>query len=730
MSARSTQVFLHNETEFILTRIEEDIPHGEWGDDGRQEPAMQIAPNTVDEMGSDSSGVATGTEASVRYRIAGGKNSSVYVHWDNPFDGVNSSHQFTDPDFEVFHTGGDGNNAVIDVFLRRSARHAVANFLPSRNGYHFGNHWGDVPYSLPPLRGSILDKKYGSAKDGLCGGMVYSVRDFFEAQRPIPPDTVPPAGEQNPLFINIVNRLFDTFDIDDVTLYLKLMDPLYPDTDENILNPVGLANGRAFVMANIEFPMIRQDILAGHTSPMGLVQIKSISPFDLGHNHQVLAYAYQARGQDIDLWVYDPNCPGRDDIKLSFNITSTADPIVVTHNVDDNSHPIYCFFRTNYSFSSPPDLWMPRIAGVSLIHPRSDEGAVSLYVVGTDGQVWSNFWPAAGSIQWNGWFPIGPNTFPLGSPVSLIHPRSDEGAVSLYLVGTDGQVWSNFWPAASSAQWNGWFPIGPNTFPLGSSVSVNHSRSDEGAVSLYVIGIDGQVWSNFWPAVGSTQWNGWFPIGPNIFPVGSPVSVIHPRSDEGTVSLYVVGTDGQVWSNFWPAVGSTQWNGWFPIGPNTFPVGSPVSVIHPRSDEGTVSLYVVGTDGQVWSNFWPAVGSTQWNGWFPIGPNTFPVGSLVSVIHPRSDEGAVSLYVVGTDSQVWSNFWPAAGSTQWNGWFPIGPNTFPQGFPVNVIHPRIVEGAVSLYVIGTDGKVWSNFWPAQPAQWNGWFPIGDNVFPR
>jgi hypothetical protein len=49
-----------------------------------------------------------------------------------------------------------------------------------------------------------------------------------------------------------------------------------------------------------------------------------------------------------------------------------------------------------------------------VIHPRSDEGAVSLYVIGSDGKVWSNFWPVAkGSFAWNGWFPVGNNTFPI-----------------------------------------------------------------------------------------------------------------------------------------------------------------------------------------------------------------------------------------------------------------------------------------------------------------------------
>jgi hypothetical protein len=168
-----------------------------------------------------------------------------------------------------------------------------------------------------------------------------------------------------------VNRLFDTFDIDDVTLYLKLMDPLYPDTDENVLNPVGLANGRAFVMANIEFPMIRNDILAGHPSPVGLVMIKSVLPTNLGNNHQVLAYGYQQSGDSVTVWLYDPNTLLSDDVKMQFNVRTTAERIDVTYNVDakDESgtrRPIYCFFRTNYQFSKPlPSTFSLRLYGAS-----------------------------------------------------------------------------------------------------------------------------------------------------------------------------------------------------------------------------------------------------------------------------------------------------------------------------------------------------------------------------
>jgi hypothetical protein len=72
--------------------------------------------------------------------------------------------------------------------------------------------------------------------------------------------------------------------------------------------------------------------------------------------------------------------------------------------------------------------------------------------------VWTNFYPSAdGSAKWNGWIPIGNNTFPK-VPVSTL--SNGPGRSSLYLAGNDNRVWTNFYPSADgSAKWNGWIPI-------------------------------------------------------------------------------------------------------------------------------------------------------------------------------------------------------------------------------------------------------------------------------
>lgn len=365
MPTRSTLVLLHNETNQVLLHPRHELAGGEWGRDGQQQPPPEIQPGAVGEMGTDSAGLATGAEASVTYTI-GSSGESVYLHWANPFSGATASHQNTGYHYDVFHTGGDGDNAIVHFFLRPAELRRAGDFRPSEDGFRFSNSFGQVPYSLPPLKGSELDLKYGNAADGLCGGMVFAALDYVEADVQIPQTTVAPSTEQDPLLGYFVERLIDTFDVASVSLLLKLMLPVYPDTDEGLADALALAKGRAYVMANIEWPMIRADIDAGRPSPVALCLVKSYLPTDLGKNHQVLVYAYEVHGHDVDMHVYDPNSPRDDTIRIRFSTRTTAEPIVVRHNVDVtdedgvSQRPIYAFLRMNYTPKAPPGPHTPR----------------------------------------------------------------------------------------------------------------------------------------------------------------------------------------------------------------------------------------------------------------------------------------------------------------------------------------------------------------------------------
>jgi hypothetical protein len=242
----------------------------------------------------------------------------------------------------------------------------VPGFAPSTSGFHFANSFPSVPLLTINVLGQNIP--IGDASNGLCGGMVFAVRDFFESKIPIWPDTTAPSS--GTLYDYIVNRLFDSFDLllpppppppPFITLvppfgpgpatYMWLMDPALPDHETIASNAFLAPHGRAWIMIMEEWPKIQADIDNGVLSPIGLLEIKSSDPTLMGKNHQVLAYGYKLNGTDLDIHVYDPNHPDDDTVKLSLSLANPQQTTAVTYSTGET---ILCFFRTFYVFSSPP----------------------------------------------------------------------------------------------------------------------------------------------------------------------------------------------------------------------------------------------------------------------------------------------------------------------------------------------------------------------------------------
>jgi hypothetical protein len=396
----SVQAFIHNETTERLT-LTDSVVDGHWS--WPAPPAIDAG--TVGVLRTLAGGPVTGTGGQAAYAI-GGTGDGLRLAWNNPFVGHNEFACDAGATTYAFWSASSGNHPVVH-FVLRPAGSVMTDFDPARDGFKFTNRWPDpTPYSLPPLRGSVLDVKFGNAGSGLCGGMVFSALDYFLANWEIPQQTMPPANEQFPLFVDLVNRLFDSFSVNSVSLMLKLMDPLYPDSSSNVLSDLGLADGRAAVMVLQEWPLIRADLDAGRPSPMFLLTVKSTLPWELGECHQVLAYGYDAAGHDVTLHIYDPNSPASDATFMSFNDGDVTQRIVVTHNVDvtdpDDGHqlPIYCFARMDYSQQTPkvrtpdkPTLWERQHRGVNVTvaDPITTPGAVL-----ESGTVTKNVWPNCG----------------------------------------------------------------------------------------------------------------------------------------------------------------------------------------------------------------------------------------------------------------------------------------------------------------------------------------------
>jgi hypothetical protein len=296
-----------------------------------------------------------------------------------------------------------GNRSILEIGFRKTNRVAVPGFLPSKNGFHFRNKWS---HTLPVVTLGTLWNRFrmGIADDvanflgigsvsedwgpitkadgGLCGGMAFAAMDYFHANQLPPvarsgpdPETglgsVPlaPDAPDDALFLFIRDRLLDSFDFTGRGhRWLSYTSPIYPDDDEGVGQTLGLMKGKSWVTYREEWPRIREQLDQGRLATIGLVQS---SEFDIGANHQVLAYAYEQSGQVVKLWVYDSNIPGDPDkwaphldpanaLHLEFDITNTADGITVVRHGYPATPPeetkrIYAIlYMDNYSQRTPP----------------------------------------------------------------------------------------------------------------------------------------------------------------------------------------------------------------------------------------------------------------------------------------------------------------------------------------------------------------------------------------
>src|SRR5208283_153862 len=180
-----------------------------------------------------------------------GSDQNVSINWGNPLVGDNGYGQSVGGPYGLYFSGGKGNNAQATYFLIPNDIVAVDGYLPSQNGFQFSNtNWGTehiTSITLPDPFGDIL---IGNASWGLCGGMSYASRDYFEAGQWAPTQTTNPPGEGDPLFDYIVQRLSQSLNTGDAADFVKYADPVYPDTDSV------LEVGRAWVMAHIAWPGI------------------------------------------------------------------------------------------------------------------------------------------------------------------------------------------------------------------------------------------------------------------------------------------------------------------------------------------------------------------------------------------------------------------------------------------------------------------------------------------
>ena len=185
---------------------------------------------------------------------------------------------------------------------------------------------------------------------GFCGGMVYTVLDYFKASKPVPVQTYKPANG-TPLFDYMWGRQRSSV-LDNTDKWTELF-----------VNPFGWRTSEFFNWGIQGFnggrlEELKKEIDRGNPVPLGLFK-----PGDGGGgpHHQVLAIGYNggrykgdlgAFSEDLEIMVYDPNFPG---------VTKVLkpDPKNYIYYYKDEPKNTNCQWQTyfvnkRYGFNTPP----------------------------------------------------------------------------------------------------------------------------------------------------------------------------------------------------------------------------------------------------------------------------------------------------------------------------------------------------------------------------------------
>ncbi len=521
----------------------------------------------------------------------------------------------------------------------------VPGFLPSQQGFHFDNafeHMSDIDLDF-----GIVHVGLGDAAMGLCGGMVYAARDFFEAGRPIPEIAEPPSRDY-PLFGYLLQRLFDSWDVPTgPTRYVMGME-----------GPEGTLVRETF---STEWPAIQASIDGGSLVCLGIIEVRTNDVTQIGNNHQVLVWGYETSGTLVTLKLYDPNHHDEDDVTISFDLSQ---PDAASPFARSTGEPTFSFFVTTYHRVAPPrgDLvhvdgwgdWMPMGSGgpnltSDPVIVANADTRLEAFVAADDGAVWHRWEVAPGGL-WAPWASLG------GILTSnIVVDQNADGRLEIFGRGTDQALW-HMWQTAPSNGWSDWAS-------LGGIITTDPAigRNADGRLEVFARGEDNALW-HIWQTEPSNGWSGWAGMGGAL--AGAP-SV--GSNADGRLEVFARGPNNAV-HHIWQTAPSNGWSAWEDIDTS---VSSDISVI--SNHDGRLEYAVEGSDGDVLHR-WQASPSS--GPWMPIPPFLIgqgldrPGGSNVVAppVGARDAAGNVHVLVVGADGHLWDRRQEGPGVPDWTGW--------------------------------------------------------------
>jgi Pregnancy-associated plasma protein-A len=362
-----------------------------------------------------------------------------------------------------------------------------------------------------------------------------------------------------------------------------------------------------------------------------------------------------------------------------------------------------------------PVLTSPRLPArtqVGVVSRSTDK--LDIFVTDQNGVIFTAAWEPAFTDWWHGWWELNGGRAAPGAPIHGVSRNTDK--LDIFVTGTDNRLYTAAWEPAFTDWWHGWWQLNGGVAAPGAHVTVVSRSTDK--LDIFVVGTDGRVYTAAWEPGFTDGWHGWWPIGDIRVPQGASIQAVSRSADK--LDIFVTDINGVIFTAAWEPSFTDGWHGWWELNGGRAAPGAPVTAVSRSTDK--LDVFVVGNDGRVYTAAWEPSFTDGWHGWWPIGDIRAPQSAPVHVVSRSTDK--LDIFVTDINGVIFTAAWEPAFTDWWHGWWELNGGRAAPGAPVTAVSRSTDK--LDVFVVANDSRVWTAAWePSFPDWWHGWWPIGE-----
>jgi hypothetical protein len=354
---------------------------------------------------------------------------------------------------------------------------------------------------------------------------------------------------------------------------------------------------------------------------------------------------------------------------------------------------------------------VPSRAEVNVVVRSTDH--LDVFLCDVNGAVMSAAWEPDFADGWHGWWQINGGVGGAGAPVHGVSRSADK--LDIFVVGTDNRAYTAAWEPDFADGWHGWWNLlGGVGSPGGHITAVSRSLDH---LDVFMVGTDGGVYTAAWEPDFADGWHGWWRIGSLVAPQGAPVHCVSRSTDK--LDIFVTDINGNVMTAAWEPDFADGWHGWWQINGGQAAPGAAVTAVSRSTDK--LDVFVTGDDGGIYTAAWEPDFADGWHGWWRIGGTAAPQGAPVHCVSRSTDK--LDIFVTDINGNTMTAAWEPDFADGWHGWWQINGGQATPGAPITCASRSTDH--LDVFVVGLDNRVYTAAWEPDFADgWHGWWRMG------